>query len=138
MPMTSTKRVLLCIAMIISVLSVGVYAQSTGAEVNHYSSKWISFDYPSGFSLTDESTPEAQQLLLTRNGSSVQLRIILGRRLITQKDLPAAGESFSAPLLQKVSSAVEHGQYPPERTTFQTQLGPNQVEGVRLRSAPTT
>jgi TonB family protein len=124
--------------MMISFLSVSVCAQSAGPEVNHFSSDWISFDYPSGFSVTDESSPEAQQLLITRKESSVQLRIIVGRSLTLQKDLPAAGENFSAPLLKQVSLAVEQGTNPPERTTFQTQLGSKQVEGVRLRSAPTT
>ena len=136
--MTSTKKVALCIGIMISFLSVSVYAQSAGAEVNHFSAESISFDYPSGFTLTDESTPEAQQLQITRNGSSVQLTITVGRSLTLQKDLPAATDNFSASLLKKVSLAVEQSKNPPERTAFHTQLWSNQVEGVRLRSAPVT
>jgi len=77
-------------------------------------------------------------LLITRKGSSIQLTLTVGRRVTLQKDMPAAGETFSAPLLKKVSLAVEQGKNPPERTTFQTQLGSKQVEGVRLRSGPAT
>jgi TonB family protein len=136
--MTSINKLALCVGMMISFLSVSVCAQSAGPEVNHFSSDWISFDYPSGFSLTDESTPEVQQLLITRQGSSVQLTIVVGRNLVLQKDLPAATENFSASLLKKVSLVVEQGKNPAERTTFHTQIWSKQVEGVRLRSAPTT
>ena len=124
--------------MIISLLGVSVYAQSAGPELNHFASDEISFDYPAGYSLKDESTTEAHQLILTRKGSSVELTIVVRQRMILQKDLAAALGNFTEPIVQKVATTLTQGNNSPERTSFQTQVGPKQAEGVRLRSTGKT
>jgi len=133
--MTSTNKVALCIGIIVSFLTASTYAQSARPELNHFAADEISFDYPSGFSLTDESTPDSQQFVITRKGNSVQLTIFVTRHLVLEKDLPAASESFREPLLKKVTLTLSQGKNPPERTSFHTQIGTQQAEGVRLRSA---
>ena len=132
--MTSTNKLAVSIGIIISFLSVSAYAQSTGPELNHFAADEISFDYPADYSLKDESTPEAHQLILTRKGSSVQLTIVVMRRWTLQKDLPAALGNFTEPIVQKVTTTLAQGKNSPERSSFQTQVGPKQAEGVRLRS----
>lgn len=132
--MTSTNKLAVSIGIIISFLSVSVYAQSAGPELNHFAADEFSFDYPAAFSLKDESTPEAHQLILTRKGSSVQLTIVVMRRWTLQKDLPAALGNFKEPMVKKVATTLAQGKNSPERTSFQTQFGPKQAEGVRLRS----
>ncbi len=72
--MTATKKVALGIGIIFSFLSVSVYAQSAGPELNHFAADRISFDYPSEYSVTDESTPEAQQFLIKRKEVRFSLR----------------------------------------------------------------
>jgi len=52
--------------------------------------------------------------------------------------MPAAGESFSQPMAKNAALTLGPSKDAPERTTFQTQLGSKQAEGVRLRSAPAT
>ena len=132
--MTSTNRLAVSIVIIISFLIVSVYAQSTGPELNHFAADEFSFDYPADYSLKDESTPEAHQLIITRKGSSVQLTVVVLRRMILQKDLAAALENFTEPMVTKVATTLAQGKNSPERTSFQTQVGPKQAEGVRLRS----
>ncbi len=120
--------------MIISCLSVSTYAQSAGPGLNHFASDWISFDYPSGYSVTEERTPEAKQFVIHRKGSSVQLTIVVTQRLVLQKELPAAAENFTEPLLKKVAVTLGQDKNSPERISFQTQIGTKQAEGIRLRS----
>lgn len=133
--MTSTNKLFAAgIGIIISLLSVSVHAQSAGPESNHFAADELSFDYPAGYSLKDESTPEAYQLILTRKGSSVQLTLVVMRRAILQKDLAAALENFTEPMVTKVATTLAQGKNSPERTSFQTQVGPKHAEGIRLRS----
>ncbi|HEX3250608.1 MAG TPA: energy transducer TonB [Pyrinomonadaceae bacterium] len=134
--MTATKKLALVIGMILSFLSISVGAQSAGSELNHFAADWISFDYPAGYSVTEESTPETQQLFIKREGSSAQLTIALTRRLVKKNELPAAIENFTESLVKQ--TALTLGKNSPERTSFQTQIGTKQVEGLRLRGEKKT
>ena len=132
--MTATHKLAVGIGMIISILSVSTYAQSAGTELNHFAAEWISFDYPSEYSVTEESTPETQQFVIKRKGSSVQLTIVVTQRAVLRNELPAAIEKFTEPLLKQVAVTLGSGKSSSEHTSFQTQIGTKQAEGVRLRS----
>ena len=132
--MTSTNKLAVSIAMIISFLSVSIYAQSAGPKLNHFAADGISFDYPAGYSVMEESTPEARQFVIKRKGSSVQLTIVVTKRLILRNELPEATKNFIESLLQKVAVMLEAGKNSPERSSFTTQIGTKQAEGIRLRS----
>ena len=127
------NKLTLSVSMIVSVFSVGVYAQSAGPKLNHFAADGISFDYPDGYSVTDESSSEAQRLKLTRRGTSVQLTIVALRGIVLRKDLPAAIEKSTEPLITEVAKTVGH-KSTPERTSIKSQIGSREVEGVRLRS----
>jgi TonB family protein len=120
--------------MMISFLGVNVYAQATGPELKHFAIEGISFDYPSGYSVKDESTPEVQQFIITREGSSVQLTIVIPQRMVLRSQLPAAVENFTQPMLKKVAMTLGEGKDSPKQTRFQTRIGTNEAEGIRLQS----
>jgi len=131
--MTSIKKLAVAIGIITSLLSLSVYAQSPRPGLNHFSTDGISFDYPNGYSVTDESTAEAQQFVITRKGSSVQLTIVAMRRMIQQNELQAAIENFKEPIIKKIG--ITFGQANSAgRIPIQSQVGPKQAEGVRLQS----
>jgi len=123
------------LSIVISFFNLSVYAQSIAPELKHFATDGISFDYPSGYSLTDESTAQAQQLIITRKGSSVQLTIVAGRACVLSNELPAAIENSTGPLIKKVAIKLTEGKNPPERTSIKTQVGPKAAEGVQLRSS---
>src|SRR5919206_660738 len=102
-PVTSTKKLVLCVGMIISFLTVSVYAQSADPKPNHFAAEGISFNYPSDYSVTDQSSPEAQQFLITRKGSSVQLTIFIPLRLVTPSTYTVAVEAIAQPMVKKVA-----------------------------------
>ena len=123
------------ILSITSVLSFGVYAQSTEPKLNHFAADGLSFDYPDGYSVTDESSSEAQHFTLTRRGSSVQLTILATKNIVLRKDEPAAIEKSTEPLIKQVAKTLGESKNPPERTPIKTLVGSKEVEGVRLRSS---
>jgi len=120
--------------MIMSLLSLSVYAQSPEPELNHFAAPGISFDYPAGYSVTDESTADAQNFILTRKGSSVQLTIVALRRIVLRKELPAALDEFKEPIIKKVETTLGVTNSA-ERVPIQSQLGSEQAEGVRVLSS---
>ena len=130
--MTSPIKLVASIAMI-SFLSVSIFAQAAaGPELMHFAAHGISFDYPSGYSITDHSTTEAQQLIITRKESSFQISIIVMRRPLPRNELAAAIENFTEP--ETIAITLDQSKTPPERISFQTQVGSKQAEGVRLQS----
>lgn len=133
--MTSIYKLAVSLGIIISVFSLSAYAQSGGPELKNFAADGISFDYPAEYSVTDESTAQTQQLILTRKGSSVQLTIVAARGLVLSKELQAAIENSTEPLIKQVATKLTDGKKPPERTSIKTQVGPKEAEGVRLRSA---
>lgn len=132
--MTSSKQLTVAIGIVISFLNLSVYAQSAGPKRNHFSTDGISFDYPAGYSVSDESTTEAQQFLITRKGSSVQLTIVALRRMVLLSELPTATENLTQPMVKKVALTLGLANSP-GRTSIQISVGPKQAEGVRLRSS---
>ena len=131
--MTSINKLATAIAMIVSLLSLSVYAQSPGPDLNHFSTHGISFEYPAGYSVTDESTAEAHRFILTRKGSSVQLTIVAMRRMVLRNEMPAAIENFKEPIVKNVEITLGLINSP-ERTSIQSQLGSMEAQGVQLRA----
>lgn len=131
--MTSINKLTVAVAMIVSLLSLHVYAQSADPELNHLATGAISFNYPAGYSVADKSTPEAQEFVITRQGSSIQLTIIAMRRLISPNEVPAAIDDFIEPIIKKVGTTLGLSDSP-DRTVIKLQLGSREADGVRLRS----
>jgi TonB family protein len=129
---TSTQKSVACLG-VIWFLSFTAYAQSAGPQINHFAGDGISFDYPIGWSISDESTPEAQRLILTYKGSSVWLEIVAKRGFVLRNELPGAIETFTEPILKKVAIRVGQNRQPPQRTVIRTQVGLIEAEGVRLQ-----
>ena len=69
---------LLCAATSAWSPSVNASAQSPSAA-EHFSKDGISFDYPTGWSLSDKSSEQLQHLILTRAGSSVLIMVVAQR-----------------------------------------------------------
>lgn len=131
--MTSMNKLIVAIAMIISLLSLSVYAQSPDPKLNHLATREISFDYPAGYSVADESTTDVQRFIITRKGSSTRLTIVVRRPVTLSGESPAAIESFNEPIIKEVGLTLGLTNSA-ARSAIKTQVGPREAEGVRLRS----
>ena len=131
--MTQINKLTVAVPLIVLLLTFSVYAQTPEQELNHLATGGISFDYPAGYTVTDKSTQEAQEFIITRQGSSTRLTIIATRRLFTSSELPAATDDLKESLIKKVGTTLGLGDSP-ERTDIKVRLGLREVEGVRLQS----
>src|SRR5882724_666067 len=87
----------IAIAVFISVLA---FAQTSDSGTNHFAKHGLAFDYPAGWTLTDNSTEQAQQLLVTREGSSVQFRIVVQRNTTFRNELADQQRNITEPLVK--------------------------------------
>jgi TonB family protein len=82
-------------------------AQSPASENKHFTKDGLSFDYPNGWALTDKSNPQAQHLILTRNGSSALIMVIAHRDLISgPEQLVAARAAITIPFVENVAQKL--------------------------------
>ena len=131
--MTSINKLAVAMGMIISLLTLSVYAQAIEPGLNRFTSDVVSFEYPAGYSVTEESTEEAKQFVITRQGKSIQLTIIVKRAMILGHEMPAALESFKEPLIKNAGMTIGDASSS-KGTSIAIQFGTRQAEGVRLRS----
>jgi hypothetical protein len=109
------------------------FAQSVDKGINHFATDGISFDYPPGWSVTDESTPEVQELILVHSGSSDKVTIVAKRGFVRRSESSGAIENFAEQLVKNVTTKVGQQKGPRQRTNIQTQVGSIVIEGIRLR-----
>ena len=127
-----SKRVLISGAVL---LLVFVTAVSQG-DAKHFSKDGLTFDYPNGWLITDESNSDAQQLTLNRADSDAQIRIFVHRgKVDTPEKFAQARQAFIDPYVKSVSNTFVQMGGKPESTPASSQIAGTQAEGTRIRAS---
>lgn len=122
------------ILMIVSLLLITI-ARGQG-EYKQFAKDGLSFDYPDGWTIKDESNSDAQQLTLGRADSDVQIRIFAHRgRVETPEKMAQARRAFIDPYITSTTNLFVQMGAKPESTPASTQIGGATADGVRLRAA---
>src|SRR5262252_10378775 len=89
--MMTLFRVLFFCGLLLSL--PGVALAQGGAK--HFAKDGLSFDYPDGWTITDKSNSDAQDLMLTRTDNNAQIRIYVHRgRVDSPEKLAQAKKAF--------------------------------------------
>ena len=131
--MKSPHKLIACSGITVF-LFIGALAQSPG-EMSHFAQDGVAFEYPAGWSIKDESTPEALQLIVSRKGISVQVMVVAKRGITLLTDLPTANRDITEPLVKKVATMVGRAGRSAERNGSYVQVGAIEAEGVRLHGS---
>jgi TonB family protein len=79
-------------------------AQSPSDAAQHFAKDGLSFDYPAGWTLTDKSDQDAQHLLLTREGSTALITVVVQRKFVaSSEELAAARNTITLPYAQDMA-----------------------------------
>src|SRR6185503_17235924 len=76
------KRVLISVFVFALLLGASVAAQNP----KHFTKDGLSFDYPDGWTITDESNSDAQQLTLRRADSEAMIKFFVHRGKVNSPD----------------------------------------------------
>lgn len=130
----STLFILLSLA-----LAAGASAQAPG----RYDREGLSFDYPEGWTLVDNSSAELQSVSLTRPGTSTLVSVFAGRRPVTTAEqLFASRNSVTLPYVAKVARGLGMEKPPPPYESECIPVGGHNAVGFRMagrvKGEPTT
>jgi hypothetical protein len=121
----------LCLLFVLS--CVGANAQ-TGND-KQYLKDGLSFDYPAGWTLQDDSNGDAQQLTLARANSDVQIRVFVHRGRIAPEKLPDAKKAFIDPYVLATGKQFVAMGAKPEQVPDSTEIAGDKAEGVAITAS---
>ena len=123
------KRAIVCVFAFALLMVVGVAAQNN----KHFTKDGLSFDYPDGWVITDESNSDAQQLTLSRADSEAQIKFFVHRGKVNTPDkLAQAKTKLIDPYLNYYDRQFASMGANPKRAAATTQMGGIDAEGVRI------
>lgn len=123
------KRAIVCVFAFAMLMVAGVAAQNN----KHFAKDGLSFDYPDGWTITDESTSDAQQLTMSRPDSDVMIKFFVHRGKVNTPDKVALAKTkIIDPYLSYTEKQFIQMGAKPERTAATTQIAGADAEGVRI------
>ena len=111
------------------VLAVGVSAQTAGTD-KQYVKDGVTFDYPAGWTLTDDSNKDAQQLAMARANNDVQIRVFVHRGRVTPEKLPDAKKAFIDPYIAGMGKQFVAMGAKPTEAPDNSDIGGIKADGV--------
>jgi len=112
----------------LTALSLSVAAQDS----KNFTKDGLSFDYPPGWTLTDDSNSDAQQLTLARANSDVQFRVFVHKGKITPEKFADAKKAFIDPYVVSTGKQFLQMGAKPEQTPATSEIGGVKAEGVKI------
>jgi hypothetical protein len=95
----------------------------------------LSFDYPDGWQLIDDSNDDAQQLTLSKANSDVQIRVFAHKGRISQEKFAEAKKGFIDPYVAATAKQFVAMGAKPEQTPDATEIGGVKAEGVNISAS---
>lgn len=127
-------------AAIITAFAILLVAALTRAHAQtptqHYDKDGLAFDYPNGWTLTDQSNKDLQQLTLARSDSEAQIGVFVHRgKVDTPEKMARAKTAFIDPYIKSIDKMFIDNGAKTEQSTASTQVGAATAEGVHLRAS---
>lgn len=117
--------------LLISVLSVLSVAQ-TPSDLKTFSANGISFEYPNGWTLHDDTNSDAQQLTLARANNDIQIRVFVHKGRIAPEKFPDAKKAFIDPYIASTVKQFVAMGAKPEQSADSSEIGSVKAEGVKV------
>ena len=112
-------------------LSVLILFQ-TGGALQSFNANGLSFDYPTGWVLHDDTNSDAQQLTLARANNDVQIRVFVHKGRITPEKFADAKKAFIDPYIASTVKQFVAMGAKPEQSADSSEIGGVKAEGVKI------
>src|SRR5829696_4865431 len=106
------------------------YLVAAGQTPKNLKKDNLSFDYPDGWIVTDDSNNDAQQFTLTRADSDVQIRVFVHKGRISQEKLGDAKKAFIDPYIAGTAKQLAAMGATPEQSPDTSEIGGVKADGV--------
>lgn len=101
----------------------------------NYSKENLSFDYPQGWTLVDDTNRDALQFTLTKANSDVQIRGFIHKGRISPDKLPEAKLKFIDPYIEATAKQFVQMGAKPEQSPDTTEIGGIKADGVNITAS---
>jgi hypothetical protein len=118
----------LLIVFFASVISV----VQTASDSKTFSANGLSFNYPNGWTLQDDTNSDAQQLTLARANNDVQIRVFAHKGRIAPEKFADAKKSFIDPYIASTNKQFVAMGAKPEQSADSTEIAGQKADGVKL------
>jgi hypothetical protein len=121
--------------IVVACLACVVAAAQTPADAKNFTKNNLSFDYPNGWTLADDSNDDAQQLTLVRANNDIQIRVFVHKGRITQEKLPEAKKAFIDPYIAATTKQFVAMGAKPEQSPDTTEIAGVKADGVKISAS---
>ena len=118
--------------LLLAVLFLSVLCVAQTADQKTFNASGVSFDYPNGWVLQDDSNSDAQQLTLVRPNNDVQIRVFVHKGRIAPEKLPEAKKAFIDPYVASTVKQFVAMGAKPEQSADTTEIAGAKAEGVKI------
>jgi hypothetical protein len=121
-------------AVLISLLGL-LFAFAVTAQTSnkHFAKDGLSFDYPDGWTINDESNTDAQQLTLGRSDSPAMIKFFVHRgKVNTPEKLAQAKKAIIDPYVAYTEKQFVSMGAKPQRANATTQIAGVNAEGIHI------
>ena len=117
--------------LVLSVLSVLSVAQSPQT----FNANGVSFNYPDGWTIYDDTNSDAQQLTLARQKSDIQIRVFVHKGRITPEKFADAKKAFIDPYIASTMKQFVAMGAKPEQSADSSDIAGTKAEGVKISAS---
>ncbi|HKO60373.1 MAG TPA: hypothetical protein VJV03_04380 [Pyrinomonadaceae bacterium] len=124
---------LLAATTLFALSTVPVFAQSPAADAKQFAKDGLSFSYPNGWTLKDESNEDAQNFNIGRADSEAQFRVFVYRTPVNSPArLAEARKVLVDPYVASTVRQFEQMGAKPQKTPGTVEIAKSAAEGVRV------
>jgi len=114
-------------------LVIGVHAQTPPSGNQHFTKDGLSFDYPAGWVLSDQSTAQMQMIELAQG--EMVLRVRAPREWLKSPEKAAKAKALMQDdYVEKFIDQLQQNGLKPVRSSVTTEIGGGPAEGTRVRA----
>lgn len=122
------------ISNLVAILFVCCVVANAQASKN-FTKDNLSFDYPDGWTLVDDTNEDAQQFTLTKANSDVQIRGFIHKGRTSPEKLPDAKKAFIDPYIAATAKQFVQMGAKPEQSPDTTDIGGIKADGVTISAS---
>ena len=123
------SRIKLLAIILISCLTAGAQTPKTVTKDG------LSFDYPSDWTMQDDSSGDAQQYSLSKANSDVQIKVFAHKGRIAAEKLPDAKKAFIDPYIAATEKQFVAMGAKPEQLPDTSEIGGVKADGVKISAS---
>ena len=109
-----------------------IFLAQTNTDTKTFSANGVSFNYPNGWVLQDDTNSDAQQLNLARPNNDVQIRVFVHKGRIAPEKFPDAKKAFIDPYIASTMKQFVAMGAKPEQSADSSEIGGVKADGVKI------